>query len=80
MNDIIVRLVTPPSEGSIPEGGRIWQVCWTRASGRRPRDIAMVAIFCPFGLFCEIVSFPSEPAKSPRTALNLFQTEVKYGK
>ena len=24
--------------------------------------------------------FPSEPAKPPRTALNLFQTEVKYGK
>ena len=24
--------------------------------------------------------FPSEPAKPPPTALNLFQTEVKYGK
>ena len=24
--------------------------------------------------------FPSEPAKPPRTALNLFQTEVTYGK
>ena len=40
----------------------------------------MVAIFYSFGLFCEVASSLLSLQKPPRTALNLFQTEVKYGK
>ena len=40
----------------------------------------MVAIFCPFGLFCEInISLPSLQTQR-NTAPNLFQRGVEYGK
>ena len=48
--------------------------------GPRANGSAMVAIFCPLGLFSEIVSSLLSLQTQPRRALNLFQTEVKYGK
>ena len=40
----------------------------------------IVAIFCPFSQFCEIGISLLSLQKQPKTALNLFQTEVDYGK
>ena len=40
----------------------------------------ILAIFYPFSQFCEIVSFLPSLQKQPRTALNLFQRGVEYGK
>ena len=42
--------------------------------------VAMVAIFCPLCLFCEIVSSLLSLQKQPNTAPNLFQRGVEYGK
>ena len=49
--------------------------------GRRGRRHAgAVAIFCPFSQFCEaVISLPSLQ-KQPKTAPNLFQRGVEYGK
>ena len=40
----------------------------------------MLAIFCPFGLFCEIVSSLLSLHTQPNTAPNIFQRGVEYGK
>ena len=40
----------------------------------------MVAIFCPFGLFCEINISLLSLQTQPNTAPNLFQRGVEYGK
>ena len=41
--------------------------------------IIMVAIFCPFGLFCEMNTSLPSLQKEPNTAPNLFQRGVEYG-
>ena len=38
------------------------------------------AIFCPFSQFCEIISYLLSLQKQPKTAPNLFQRGVDYGK
>ena len=40
----------------------------------------MVAIFCPFSLFCEINISLLSLQTQPNTAPNLFQRGVEYGK
>ena len=40
----------------------------------------MVAIFCPFSQFCEIGIILLSLQKQPKTAPNLFQRGVEYGK
>ena len=65
----------------------------TMGSGKPARDsllarsrscalvvIDMVAIFCPFGLFCEINISLLSLQTQPNTAPNLFQRGVEYGK
>ena len=40
----------------------------------------LVATFYPFSQFCEIGICPPSLEKQPKTARNLFQRRVKYGK
>ena len=54
-------------------------VCEEKVLRRRPAR-TMVAIFCPFGLFCEIGISLLSLQKQPKTAPHLFQRGVEYGK
>ena len=55
-----------------------------RVKAARPvrsfRESYIVAIFYPFGQFCEIDVSPLSLQKQPKTAPSLFQRGVEYGK
>ena len=56
-----------------------------RLAGSAPRRdpklvVVMAAIFYPFSQFCEIVISLPSLQKQPKTAPNLFQRGVDYGK
>ena len=68
---IHIRIALESLFHRIGRKGRIWQ----------PHlRICMVAMFCPFGLFCEISISLLSLQKQQKAAPNLFQRGGKYGK